>query len=84
MQAVEEQYKYDKCGRMAFHPDFHTKHQQVLTLSEKEYLCKYWEVDDMRTMAFALDRTESSLASTVCRLKKQGLFDYYKNLNKYW
>lgn len=51
---------------------------------ELEYLCKFCEVDDWRTMAFSLGRTEKTLRTKVNNLKRKGLFDYYKNLNKHW
>jgi hypothetical protein len=79
-----EKVEYDQNGRMLYHPVFHPNHQKPWTESDLEYLCKYWEVDHHRTLAFALGRTEQTLEKKVSILKKRGLFDYYKNLNRYW
>lgn len=84
MQALEDDIQFDKWGRMLYHPEFHPNHKQPFTEEELEYLCKYWEHDGRRSMSFALGRPEHSLAVTVARLKKEGLFEYYKNLNKHW
>jgi hypothetical protein len=54
------------------------------TEEEKEYLCKYYEVDGMKTMALALDRSEKVVADKVFQLRKDGKFIHYKNSNKYW
>ena len=75
---------YDKQNRMQYHPEFHTKHGEPYSESEKEYLCKYFEADGAKSIQFALDRTEISVAHKVGDLRRQGLFEYYKNLNKYW
>jgi len=54
------------------------------TESDLEYMCKYWKVDGAKMIAYALDRTEESVKTRVKKLRKQGLYDYYKNLNKHW
>lgn len=76
--------QYDSQGRMCYHPEFHHNHYKKFTESDLEYLCKYWDYDDRRTLSYALGRPEKNLANTVSRLRKSGKFDYYKNLNKYW
>lgn len=80
----EQPINYDKYGRMIYHPDYHENHKQPYTESDKEYLCKYWEVDHRQSLSFALGKPEHSLATKVWQLKKERKFDYYKNLNKYW
>jgi len=47
-------------------------------------ICKFYEVDHTRTIAFAIGRTEHTVQTKVTSLRKKGLFDYYKNLNKHW
>ncbi len=81
---VEKEISFDRFGRMNYHPDFHFNHCKTMSEEELEYLCKFWEFDNCRTVAFALGRTEHSLDSTVNKLKKSGLYEYYKNLNKHW
>lgn len=75
---------YDKLGRMNYHPDYHFNQGKPFSQEELEYLCKYWEVDPPDLISLALGRTEKSLYSKVKRLQKNGLYEYYKNRNKYW
>jgi hypothetical protein len=82
--AWKDGIEFDRLGRMKFHPDFHQNHKTPFSQSDLEYLCKYFDVDPIRTIAFALGRTEHTCATKVSALKKQGLFEYYKNLNKHW
>lgn len=84
MEAVQEDIRYDSSNRMMYHPDFHFNHGNPFTVSELEYLCKYWEFDDRRTMSFSLGRPETILAATVYQLKKSGQFEHYKHLNTFW
>ncbi|MGM0806484.1 MAG: hypothetical protein ACQET8_17220 [Bacillota bacterium] len=83
-QVEEDGIMFDGHGRMKFHPDFHFSHGESFTDCELEYLCKYYEVDHARTLSFAMGKTEGTLRSKVDYLKKNGLYDYYKNLNKHW
>lgn len=82
MAAVQEEFQYS-CKGMKFHPDFHFNQGKLLTVSEAEYLCKFYGFDHIQTIAFALGRTEASLMCTVHQLKKNGEFEYYKNLNTF-
>lgn len=75
---------YDNLGRMRYHPEFHFSHGKPFSESELEYICKFYEVDHTRTIAFAIGRTEHTVQTKVTSLRKKGLFDYYKNLNKHW
>ncbi|MFC7443457.1 DNA-entry nuclease [Laceyella putida] len=80
----ENEIRYDRFGRMEYHPDFHPNHKRPFSESDLEYLCKFWETDHRQTMAFALGRTEHTLGVKVASLKKRGLYEYYKSLNKHW
>ncbi|WP_419179340.1 DNA-entry nuclease [Gottfriedia acidiceleris] len=80
----EEKYEYDPRNRMLYHPDFHFNQGKKFTGEELEYLCKFYEYDLIRNMAFALGRTEVTIIKKVQSLKKQGLFWYYKNRNRYY
>ncbi len=80
----EDNIQYDRHGRMMYHPEFHPNHGRRMTEEELEYLCKYCEVDSWRHLSFALGRTEHTLRSKVNSLKKRGLYEYYKKLNKHW
>lgn len=76
--------EYDACGKMKYHPDFHSNQGKKWTEEDLEYLCKYHEVDSLEVLALALERTTASTAEKVTKLKKQNLFEYYRNLNKHW
>lgn len=84
MQVLEDAIQYDNFGRMKYHPDFHPNHGKPITEEDLEYLCKFWEIDHRRSISFALGRTEHTLQTKVHDIRKQGLFDHYKNLNKNW
>ncbi len=75
---------YDRTGRMEYNPDFHFNQGERWTESDLEYLCKYIEIDGYRSVSFALGRTEKTIASKIADFKKNGKYEYYKNLNKYW
>ncbi|SMQ75788.1 hypothetical protein SAMN05444673_2545 [Bacillus sp. OV166] len=80
---LEDGLRFDKQGRMLYHPDFHFNNGKRYTEEELEYLCRFFDFDDIRTISFALGRPETSLATQVSMLKKQGKFSYYKRLNKH-
>jgi hypothetical protein len=84
IEAVETEFLINKHNRMEYHPEFHPNHGKPFTKSDLEYLCKFWEIDHRRTIAFALGRTEATCASKINRLRKEGLYHYYKNLNENW
>lgn len=79
-----EDIAFDNHGRMIYHPEFHENHGKHFSESDLEYLCKYYESDSRRSIAFALGRTEHTVAIKVSALRKSGLYEYYKNLNKHW
>lgn len=80
MQAVE----YDSCGRMFYNPEFHPHHGESWSESDLEYLCKYHEYDGLKCMELALGRTQKTIASKITDMRKNGKYQYYKNLNKHW
>ncbi|MDR9794057.1 DNA-entry nuclease [Aeribacillus pallidus] len=76
--------EYDNFGRMKYHPSFHENRGKPFTESDLEYICKFYEFDGPELISLALGRTEKTIMTKVYELRKQGLYDYYKNLNKYW
>jgi len=76
--------QYDACGRMLYHPEFHDNQGKRWSEEDLEYVCKFAEVDDLETLALALGRTKATVAEKMHKLRKQNLFDYYRNLNKHW
>ncbi|KOY81501.1 DNA-entry nuclease [Lysinibacillus macroides] len=69
---------------MNYHPKFHFSHGKPFTERELEYICKFYEIDHVRTIAFAIGKTERAIHTKVQCLKRGNLYDYYKNRNKYW
>jgi len=80
----ENGFEYDSYGRMKFHPDFHDRQNSPMTVSDLEYLCKFSDVDDLKTLSYALGRTEGVLAMTLTNAKKSGAYEYFKNNNFHW
>jgi len=68
----------------AYDPELYGNQGEPFTDYEVEYLCKYYEIDGSEIMSLALGRTVPAVKSKIKKLRKQGSFDYYKNLNKYW
>lgn len=67
---------------MNYHPDYHPNHREPFSRDDLEYLCAYYEFDDIRTIAFALGRTERTCITRYARLNKLGLVDHYRNSYK--
>lgn len=76
--------EYDNLGRMKYHPSFHENHGKPFSESDLEYLCKYIDIDGVRSISMALGKTQMTVNSKLTELKKKKLFDHYKNLNKHW
>lgn len=84
MTVLVDEFQYDNFGRMKYHPEIHFSHGKPFTEVELEYICKYHEVDDLKTLAFAIGKTEMTVATRITLLKKEGKFQYYRRLNKHW
>ena len=69
---------YDAKGRMLYHPDFHFNHRKPMSIEEVEYLCYFFDTDDIRSLSFALGRTEVSLSLKYHQLLKEGKVEHYK------
>jgi len=76
--------EYDNYGRMLYHPKYHPNQGKPFTESELEYICKFHEVDELRTISFAIGRTEVAINGKIMDLKRKGQYEFYKNLNKHW
>lgn len=81
---IDPTIEYDKLGRMKYHPLYHPNSGKPWTQEELIYLCKFWEYDSNRDMSFALGRNETSCASKVTHLKKNGAYWRYKNYEGEW
>ncbi len=76
--------KYDRDGRLRYHPDFHHRQHRKYTLEELEYLCKFYDVDGAETIGLALGRTATSIMSKVKSLKATGEYEFYKGVNMFY
>lgn len=74
-----EEIFYDKRGRMKYHPAFHYNQGKKFDDQETAYLCKYYELDSLKSLSLALGRLEKSLEYRIAYLRKAGLIDYYKS-----
>lgn len=74
------EFEYDKQGRLKYNTELHFNHDKPYTTKELAYICKYYTRGHVKTLALDVGRTETTLRNTVYQLKKNGLFDYYKNL----
>lgn len=72
--------EYDRYGRMTYNPDFHFNHRKPLSLEEKAYMCKFWDIDGPENMSLALGRTGKSLSAKVHLYKKDGSFNKYQEI----
>lgn len=81
---LDEGLRFDKQGRLLYHPDFHPNNGKRWAEEELEYLCKFCHFDDMRSLSFALGRPETGVATQINKLRREGKFGYYKRLNKHW
>jgi hypothetical protein len=75
---------YDSCGRMKYHPEFHDKQGTKWSKEDLEYLCKFAEVDDLETLGMALGRPITAIYEQLSKLKKNGKYEHYRKLNRYW
>lgn len=81
---MDQGIEYDSFGRMKYNPEFHPNNKKQMYESDYEYLCRFYEVDDIKTLSMAMGRSETSLYQRVSYLKKIGLYEHYKNLRKHW
>ena len=54
------------------------------TESELEYICRFNEYDGYRKVALGIDRPEGSVDKKLRDLKRDGLYEHYKNIRMYW
>lgn len=76
--------QYYENGWMMYHPYFHPNHRKKYSDSDYEYLCKYYEIDGVQLMSLAIVTPPKSIVQKIHILKKNILYEYYKNLNEYW
>lgn len=65
--------QYDKCGRMKYHPDYHSKQGTPWSYTDTQYLIDYYYIIGAEEMSFALERTMATVAQKAKELTKQGV-----------
>lgn len=64
---------YDKCGRMNYNPELHFNQGESWSDEELEYLINWYYIIGVEEMSLALGRTEKSVTTKVCSLKRKRL-----------
>lgn len=77
-------YEYDVCNRLKYHPELHERHYKYWLEDELEYICKFHDVDELTTLALAVGRPDTAVASQLSELRKNGKYEYYRNLDKHY
>ena len=72
---------FDLQGRMNYHPEYHTNHRTRFSVDELVYMCKYYDIDGPRSVAFALGRTEHTVMCKISELRKQDTYNIYKYMS---
>lgn len=76
--------RHDNSGRILYNPELHPNHRKEWTIEELEYLCKFYEIDGSKAVSLALGRVEGTILNKVHKLRKIGLYEHYKKLNKFY
>lgn len=64
--------KYDRWGRMGYHPEYHPKHRQAWSNADEKYLIENYELHGPCMVAAALGRTIGVVMTRACELRKTG------------
>lgn len=64
--------KYDKAGRMQYHPSFHKRHGTPWSREDIEYLINWYYKIGANEMSFALERPSGAIVMKVSNLAKKG------------
>ncbi|MGM7634204.1 hypothetical protein [Bacillus sp. Hm123] len=57
---------------------------RFLTVSDLEYIAKYAECDGIGPVALQLEANPSSILNAIKNMRRDGTFDYFRNLNLFW
>lgn len=75
----EEGLKYNYMGEMLFNPLYHAPKGRPWSTEDLTYLCKYHDIDGLKKISLALDRTPRTCGSQLGNLRASGRYDYYRN-----
>lgn len=65
--------EYDNWGRMKYNPEIHFNQGHNWTTEELDYLVNWLDKIGLEEMSLALGRTETSIATKVHKLRREGL-----------
>lgn len=69
-----------KINRLTYNSELHSNHKKEWTTKDLIYLCGVYEIDKKRDISIALERTENAILQKANILRKQGLFEKYKEM----
>lgn len=69
-----------KINRLTYNSELHSNHKKEWTTKDLIYLCGVYEIDKKRDISIALERTENAIFQKANILRKQGLFEKYKEM----
>lgn len=69
----DDDIKYDRYGRMQYHPDYHAKHGTPWLNSDQKYLIENYEKDGPESVSFELERTIHTVMAKAYQLRKDGI-----------
>ena len=70
---MDQTIKYDRWGRMQYHPEFHAKHKQPWTTTDQAFLIENYEAMGPEQVSLALERTIHTVYQRVCYLRRTGV-----------
>ncbi len=76
--AIHCPIKYDRYGRMFYHPDMHSKHKRAWTNKDEQYLIENYVIDGAVSVSLALGRTSKTVQQRVRTLRKEGKMPEYQ------
>ena len=75
--------KFNKLGRMLYHPDFHQRQHQHWTTHEQKFLLENYELLGPEEVSLTLERTIQSVMMRMTFLRKKGIAKPLQNRPKY-
>lgn len=64
--------RYDRHGRMQYHPDYHENHKKPWMVSDEKYLVEMYTQIGPDAVAAALGRTIGVVMTRIYQLRKDG------------
>ncbi|MCQ4924976.1 hypothetical protein NE686_17885 [Tissierella carlieri] len=68
--------------RMRYNSEFHENHGNPFSKDDLIYMCSMWDSMKKADIAMALGKTHGTVLSKAYKLRKNGLFDYYRSLGQ--